>query len=555
MSGKTRIFLVFWLLFLVVGRGGLRAGEWSEPNLVLEWDYPFGYGMHPHVSENELTMYYGRMSHTVTWELVEAYREDPNSEFTSERIVTELGAALEPWVSSDELRMYYTMEEPNGLRLIKFANRPNTSTLWEPNRPITEINSGGAASPSLTADGLTIFWSSNKTDGVYSIYSATRGSVNELFSNITVVSELEASLNLAACPSVSPDGMEIYFVNHDGLSYDIYRASRTSASNPFGNVVKLEVINQTNTSEHHPYISPDGQRLYFWSDRNATGTSIWMSQLGPTTYHVDVVIGSDSNGGLSKGDAFATINQAINIANDGDTVLVWPGVYPEKVNFDGKAIEVRSAADAAVIEIIGDDGVSFFSGEGADSVLRNFVIRNCDLGIFCVASAPTISFVTVTDNEFGIEGYGGANPNINHCIFWGNQYGDLYNCQAQYSCIEAGAAGEGNISLDPLFVDQNGGDFHLRSQRGHYDAASGKWVLGTQTSLCIDAGDLAINPEAERMPNGARVNMGAYGNSSYASRSEWPTKGDFNRDGIVNLVDLSLMLEQWLDLAGEWVAN
>ena len=42
MSGKARIYLVFWLMFLVVGKGNLRAGQWSEPNLVLEWDYPFG---------------------------------------------------------------------------------------------------------------------------------------------------------------------------------------------------------------------------------------------------------------------------------------------------------------------------------------------------------------------------------------------------------------------------------------------------------------------------------------------------------------------------------
>ncbi len=43
------------------------------------------------------------------------------------------------------------------------------------------------------------------------------------------------------------------------------------------------------------------------------------------------------------------IQQAINMAQDGDTVVVWPGVYQEEIRFKGKAITVQSAADAAVI--------------------------------------------------------------------------------------------------------------------------------------------------------------------------------------------------------------
>jgi len=38
----------------------------------------------------------------------------------------------------------------------------------------------------------------------------------------------------------------------------------------------------------------------------------------------------------------ATIQGAINAANNGDTVLVAPGTYFENVNFNGKAITVTS---------------------------------------------------------------------------------------------------------------------------------------------------------------------------------------------------------------------
>ena len=49
----------------------------------------------------------------------------------------------------------------------------------------------------------------------------------------------------------------------------------------------------------------------------------------------------------------------------------------------------------------------------------------------------------------------------------------------------------------------------------------------------------------ERMPNGARINMGAYGGTAYASMSPWPVVADVNQDGRVNLLDYSLWSQSW----------
>ncbi len=270
-------------------------------------------------------------------------------------------------------------------------------------------------------------------------------------------------------------------------------------------------------------------------------------------WYVDGKNGDDNNNGLTPETAFATIQKGIDSAEEGYTVLVYPGVYKEEIDFKGKAITVSGqGSDATILEAQNGYGVSFYSGEDANSVLKNMVIRNCGLaGIMVAGASPKITNVTVVNNKIGVAKFSWGQPDISNSIFWNNTEADLIGCEARYSCIEQGGGGEGNISLNPLFVDAPGGDYHLRSERGRYRPATGEWVLDDVTSPCVDRGDPAVNPEKERMPNGARLNMGAFGGTYYASMSEWPIVGDLNRDGVVNMADLAILAENWL-VAAEW---
>ena len=80
----------------------------------------------------------------------------------------------------------------------------------------------------------------------------------------------------------------------------------------------------------------------------------------------------------------------------------------------------------------------------------------------------------------------------------------------------------GNFNANPQFADPQNGDFHLKSQWGRYVPLTGTWTLDSVTSPCLDAGDPAEYPRDERMPNGTRINLGAYGNTSFASLSSGP---------------------------------
>ena len=243
-----------------------------------------------------------------------------------------------------------------------------------------------------------------------------------------------------------------------------------------------------------------------------------------TKYYVDGAAGSDQNDGLSKQTAFKTINAGIDAAQDGDIVLVYPGVYREAVIFWGKKITVKSADDAAVIENPGNIAVLFCFDESAESVIQNFVIRNSKIGILNVlGSCPTIKNLTVVNNENGIECFN-SDPNISNCILWNNSDKDFVNCMPIYSCTEDSYAivaitTDLNIHSNPLFANPNEGDYHLKSQYGRYSPVSDTWVLDSETSPCIDAGNPEDDCSKEPEPNGSRINMGAYGETSKASIS------------------------------------
>ena len=236
---------------------------------------------------------------------------------------------------------------------------------------------------------------------------------------------------------------------------------------------------------------------------------------------------------------FDTIQEAIEMAKDRQAVLVRPGVYT-KIDFIGKAITVAGTEGAPVIEAWSptgrtgfqkEDAVTFHTGEGPGSVLKNFIIRNSGMAISLnYGSSPTITNLTIVENDFGIAAYENSNPDVSNCIFWSNRDGDLFQCGLRYSCLEGDVPGRGNISVNPLFVDPTDGDYHLKSEGWRWntnDTNSETWAYDDVTSSCIDAGDPAspLGDEPMSMPRdpnnkhgiNLHINMGAYGGTAQAS--------------------------------------
>jgi hypothetical protein len=108
--------------------------------------------------------------------------------------------------------------------------------------------------------------------------------------------------------------------------------------------------------------------------------------------------------------------------------------------------------------VVNYDGIGIELNFYQELIIRNTIVSGCSQGI-----------VNHYDGE----------PVIEYSDVWGNVFDDLIGCEL----------GEGSISLDPLFVDADDGDYRL--------------AIG---SPCIDAGD----PDSPNDPDGSRADMGAY---------------------------------------------
>ncbi len=96
-------------------------------------------------------------------------------------------------------------------------------------------------------------------------------------------------------------------------------------------------------------------------------------------------------------DDYSTIQEGIDACEDGDTVMVAPGVYTgpgnREISTAGKAIVVMGAEGAVNTVIDGEGtyvGFTIADEEQPATIIQGFTIRNVASGIQCELTSPTI---------------------------------------------------------------------------------------------------------------------------------------------------------------------
>ncbi len=119
--------------------------------------------------------------------------------------------------------------------------------------------------------------------------------------------------------------------------------------------------------------------------------------------------------------------------------------------------------------------------------------------------------------------------NVTNSVLWGCENGDVCNFEGNgivdinYTLLASEdnkGLGVNNIVGDPLFVDTE--HYHLSSAAGAYTNGwfeGGEWIYTEATSPAIDKADKSALYANEPQPNNYRANLGAYGNTTVASKS------------------------------------
>jgi len=154
--------------------------------------------------------------------------------------------------------------------------------LWVTNRTTKEANWGTPVNlgstvnssahecdPSISADGLSLYFDSDRPGGKGSVdlWVATRASVSNSWGTPV---HLEATVNspaVDAFPSISADGLLLFFMSDRTGDYDLWVTKRPTTADPWNTPINLGPGVNSSSVDACPTISHDASTLYFMSMR------------------------------------------------------------------------------------------------------------------------------------------------------------------------------------------------------------------------------------------------------------------------------------------------
>ena len=295
------------------------------------------------------------------------------------------------------------------------------------------------------------------------------------------------------------------------------------------------------------------------------GRGLFVSKTGAATQPATSVL--SITGARQVPAEYRTIQAAVDAARYGETVLVTPGVYPERVVIDSKRLAIRAAGPAGRVHVIGDgshgpvfsvtgmasngtslDGISITGGLGADGCGLQIndagvVVRNGEFtrneGGGAVSLAADVAYYGCTFEENGAKVAGGGvrheggSATLTNCVIRDNSAGTfgggLYSHAGKATLVNTRITGNATVS------GAWGGGIYCNAsellainsvieRNGAVDAGGGVFVAGGEAMLsgCEFSGNYSERGWSVGT-NGGTVRIT---DSTVCGQQEWSMMGD-----------------------------
>jgi len=181
-----------------------------------------------------------------------------------------------PCISADGLSLYYSSNQTGGSGGwdIWVTTRATANEDWPApvNLGLIVNTSADEGRPTISSDGLSLYYETNRPGGIggWDIWVTTRATTEHDWGTPVNLGPTINSSTVDSGPSISADGLSLFFESARpgfGLG-DIWVARRTTVADPWEPPVNLGSPVNTSNFDVQPSISADGRALFFTSNRS-----------------------------------------------------------------------------------------------------------------------------------------------------------------------------------------------------------------------------------------------------------------------------------------------